>query len=557
MIPSLHKISLILLPGITLLHGQSKTIVDLPEPTFGKDTTTLAVLPDTQYYSQKYPHHFETQTQWIANHYQSRNISYMLHLGDIVQNDAPKEWEVAVRSLRALDGKVPYLLIPGNHDYSNHGRSTRLTEYFSVQKMEKWPTFGGVFEKDHLDNNYHLFRIGEQDWIALGLEYGPRKKTMTWANEVLLKHRNRKAIIVTHGYMFYNNTRYDHRRGSQRASPYGYAGDGADGEQLWNTVIRKHPNVMMVICGHVRTGGLGYRASEGDYGNIVHEMMANYQKMRGGGMAFMRLLEFHPDGETVQVRTFSPSTGEVRHSKLEEFQFKLQGATRSEPIPIGAVASRPLRKAPIHRYSFTGDDPTRLIDSLGNLDGTIYSPDDSASLNGKGQFILKSSDDQSGHARLSPKIIKSRTAVSMEMWVAPTAQKYDWDPLVRFAQEKDAFYYTFRTLGKHRAELIDNGHNEDIQRSVNIEIGKPLHIVMTYTEKGTNGKPEIASFIDGEENGRMDTSIKLSGLQLREGYIGPFQGIYDELRFYDYGLSPEEVNNNFVNGPNQLEVLIE
>ena len=82
---------------------------------------------------------------------------------------------------------------------------------------------------------------------------------------------------------------------------------------------------------HVRTGGLGYRTSEGDYGNTVHEMMANYQKLRGGGMGFMRLLEFHPDGKTVQVRTFSPSTGEIRSSPLEEFSFELRGPTRDQP----------------------------------------------------------------------------------------------------------------------------------------------------------------------------------------------------------------------------------
>ena len=175
-----------------------------------------------------------------------------------------------------------------------------------------------------MDNNYHLFRIGEQEWIALGLEFGPRRIVMAWANEILRKHRDRRAIVVTHGYLFYDNQRFDPRQGRQRATPRNYAGDGADGETLWNEVIRRHPNVMIVICGHVRTGGLGNRASEGDHGNVVHEMMANYQRLRGGGLGFMRLLEFHPNGRTVQVRTFSPSTGKVRTSALEDFTFELR-----------------------------------------------------------------------------------------------------------------------------------------------------------------------------------------------------------------------------------------
>ena len=81
-----------------------------------------------------------------------------------------------------------------------------------------------------------------------------------------------------------------------------------------------------------------------------------------------------------------------------------------------------------------------------------------------------------------------------------------------------------------------------------------MHIVMTYDQDGADGQPEIASFIDGEENGRMRTSIKLSELQLTEGHIGPFAGIYDELRFYDYPLTAEEVTNNFDAGPDQLRV---
>ena len=123
---------------------------------------------------------------------------------------------------------------------------------------------------------------------------------------------------------------YDHTKGSQRASPHDVAGDGNDGEELWQKLIRKHRNVMIVISGHVRTGGPtgSYLASEGDYGNIVHQMMTCYQKLPRGGLGYMRTLEFLPDGKTVQVRTFSPSKKTTRTSELEDFTFKLQGPTR-------------------------------------------------------------------------------------------------------------------------------------------------------------------------------------------------------------------------------------
>jgi hypothetical protein len=125
---------------------------------------------------------------------------------------------------------------------------------------------------------------------------------------------------------------------------------------------------------------------------------------------------------------------------------------------------------------------------------------------------------------------------------------------VRFAGGGDAFYYTFRTLQNHRAELIDDGHNEDIQRTVEVEVGRSMHIVMTYDQGGDGHKPVIASFINGEENGRMETTIELSELLLVDGHIGPFAGSYDELRFYDYALSPEEVFNNFEAGADKLQL---
>jgi len=295
-------------------------------------STTIAVLPDTQYYSTKYPDNFEAQTRWIAENHQKRNIVYVWHLGDITQHDSPTQWELAKRCFGMIEGKVPYLLVPGNHDYSSSApRSSRLSEYFPVEKIEQWSMFGGVCHKGKLDNNYHLFRIGDQEWIALGLECGPREEVVEWANKVLDQHADRYAAVVTHAYLFRDNVRYDYTKGSQRASPHGFAGDGNDGEELWKKLIRKHKNVMIVISGHVATGGPtgSYLASKGDHGNVVHQMMTCYQKLPRGGLGYMRTLEFLPDGKTVQVRTFSPSKKTTRTSELEDFTFKLQGPTRN------------------------------------------------------------------------------------------------------------------------------------------------------------------------------------------------------------------------------------
>jgi|GEM_PF-4611764 len=298
---------------------------------FVKGSTSLAILPDTERYSDDYPQYFEAQTKWIAENHKTRNIAYAVHLGDITQHNAPAEWEVARKCFKMLDGRVPYVLTLGNHDYDDNApkrETPLLTKYFPMAAVRKWPTFGGVHKKDKLDNSYHLLSIGGVEWIIISLECGPRNEVVAWANKVLAGNSGRLAILVTHAYLFRNNVRYDHTRGRQRASPHGW---GNDGQELWDKLVRKHRNMMIVLSGHVSTGGLGYLASEGDYGNTVHQMMVDYEKMKGGGKAYMRLLEFLPDGKTVQVRTYSPATKRTRNSELEEFTFKLKPATRKTP----------------------------------------------------------------------------------------------------------------------------------------------------------------------------------------------------------------------------------
>ena len=82
---------------------------------------TLAILPDTQIYAQSYPQHFTAQTQWIKDHVASHNIKYVLHEGDITNNNVTAQWNNALASMNVLNGVLPYAMAPGNHDYGPNG----------------------------------------------------------------------------------------------------------------------------------------------------------------------------------------------------------------------------------------------------------------------------------------------------------------------------------------------------------------------------------------------------------------------------------------------------
>jgi 3',5'-cyclic AMP phosphodiesterase CpdA len=307
-------------------------------PGFAAGAFTLALLPDTQYYSLSYPDTYLAQTSWIAANVQRLQIPYVLHLGDIVDQNSPLEWQRATQAMAELDGLVPYTVAPGNHDLGMAGsagtRDTLLNQYFSYAHMAAWPTFGGAYEPGRLENTYHLFSAGGRDYIVLSLEWGPRDEVVTWADQIMSAYPARYGILVTHAYLNNNNLRYDitdlvH---PQDFNPYQYgtAGGVNDGEQLWQKLVRKHAFVL-VLNGHVLGDGTGYLASITDKGNTCHQMLSNYQFRAGGGEGYLRLLEFQEDRKTIKVVTYSPLTDAFLLDADQSFTVTLDVPTGPAP----------------------------------------------------------------------------------------------------------------------------------------------------------------------------------------------------------------------------------
>ena len=306
----------------------------LPAPLpFVDGSHTIVVLPDTQVYSDKYPEVFEHQTRWIAEQRDSLGIRFVLHVGDITERSSDREWRVAKGAMGLLDGVVPYAMAVGNHDCGANGwsdsRDSMFSTLFPVRQFKRNGSLGGTFELGVSDNSYHLFTAGGRDWIAVMLEWGPRQQVVKWADGVLRAYADRTAIIVTHAYMYYDNTRYDRiLRSDQVWNPYDYPtadlpGGVSDGEDLWRDLVSMHGNVAMVLSGHVLGDGVGYLASTGKVGNTVHQMLSNYQMLPDGGRGYLRLLEIMPDGETIQVKTYSPVYDDYMTSDRQQFVIKL------------------------------------------------------------------------------------------------------------------------------------------------------------------------------------------------------------------------------------------
>jgi hypothetical protein len=297
---------------------------------------SVVVLPDTQYYSSNFPEIFEDQVRFIRERRDALRIAFMLHEGDIVDTDLERQWNNASRSLHQLDGLVPYVLAPGNHDYAGlDARSTMINRFFPLGPIAAQPWFLAAFEADKVENTAQLLALGDRVWLVIALEFGPRDAALAWADDLLKTHADLPAIIVTHAYLYHDGTRYDRvARPEQEFSPYAYfsgapppPGTVNDGEDMWRKLVEGNDNVGFVICGHVFNRATGDAAasltSTRASGRRVHQVVANYQETANGGDGFLRVMQFIPDPGEVRVFTYSPTLNRFKSDQANQFVLPL------------------------------------------------------------------------------------------------------------------------------------------------------------------------------------------------------------------------------------------
>ena len=136
------------LSALTGLFGARQTAwastpaLAAPRPAPG--SWSFVLLPDTQCYSESYPDVFMAQTEWIARQRQARNIQFVLHLGDITNNNVHPEWINARRAMDVLrQAGIPHLLVPGNHDMGTWGNADSRESFFSDYFIQRNARVGG------------------------------------------------------------------------------------------------------------------------------------------------------------------------------------------------------------------------------------------------------------------------------------------------------------------------------------------------------------------------------------------------------------------------------
>jgi hypothetical protein len=332
---------------------------------YGRKTTPLApgpdfsliAIPDTQFYSENTGRNpsaggsgalasiFSAQTQWIVDNRSSRNIAFVSHMGDIVQNGDfsgnPVEWQRADTAMKTLENQsatlrahgIPWGGAPGNHD-SGTGGGTGTTaffnQYFGTARFAGRNYYGGNYGTNN-NNNYELFSASGLDFIVIHLEYNTGalstyQAVLDWADALLKTYPNRRAIVTSHWVVNTGNP----------------ASFSTQGQNIYNE-LKDNPNLFLMLCGHVT--GEGRRSdTDASTGRTVHSVLQDYQDVSNGGNGFLRIFSFSPANNQISVESYSPTLGRAvtaadnvpSWSASYGLAYPMQGAI-TDWIPLGAV----------------------------------------------------------------------------------------------------------------------------------------------------------------------------------------------------------------------------
>ena len=316
-------------------------------------THSFAVVGDTQmlnYWGNDGD--MNTLYKWIVDNKEAHSIEHVLGLGDITEtwdkdkkwsqevannpelagqpNKYLREWERAQEAIFQMNGKVSYNIIRGNHDETKY-----LNQYFNQEVYTS--QIDGFFD-DTINTFYQIRKIGNIDYLFIGLDFGASNEELAWACEVVERFPNHKVIVTTHGYL--------DQEGNAMTDNYPHTpSTGVDfetdintnnGEEIWEKFVCKYENIVLVMGGHINDEDVVYSQRFGNHGNVVTQVLIDFQDVdkalaqRGQQTAgIVTMLYFSADGTQVEVAAYSTIRNQY-YKKYNHFTIDLDGSCNGE-----------------------------------------------------------------------------------------------------------------------------------------------------------------------------------------------------------------------------------
>lgn len=293
-------------------------------PPLPADAFTLVVIPDTQSYLGKgckaTPNstdpvtnpNLEAQVAWITAHLKEQNITFVTHVGDIVDKNNEDQWAVAKQHLDKLRGVVPFSLSVGNHDMTSKGDARLFQQHFPAASFTGQPWYLEAYAHDRADqqvsannvNSAQHFSAGGLDFLHLSLECNAPDDVLAWADSLLGRHPEKTALITTHmdlGIIEKPKTEKGYIEDPKGRMNWVkiHGARGNTGGQMWDKLYRKHANLHLILSGDQSRVTALRRADAADDGHLIHALLSDYMSQ-----PVLRLMRFLPKEKRIEILTF-------------------------------------------------------------------------------------------------------------------------------------------------------------------------------------------------------------------------------------------------------------
>jgi hypothetical protein len=146
---------------------------------------------------------------------------------------------------------------------------------------------------------------------------------LAWAAGVCQRHHAHHIILATHSYL--------NLQGRTTGQAKVADSTANSGQEMWDKLVSKQPNIFMVACGHV--GGVNLLLSQNDAGSRVIEILTDYQNLAKGGEGWLRTMKFVPAENKIYVEAYSPPlkqhNPDPKHTHTIDFNFSQLRPARS------------------------------------------------------------------------------------------------------------------------------------------------------------------------------------------------------------------------------------
>jgi len=260
---------------------------------------SFAIVGDTQIVNRYQPQYMTSIYDWLADNAHSNKLKVVMGLGDITDTDTDGEWALAKAVMQKLDAVVPYSIVRGNHD-----SLSKFNKYFP--KSQYSDTVSGTYDNSMV-NSYRFITVNGIKYLIFTLDYGASDSVLNWAGNIISDNPDSNVIITTHAYLYRDGTTLD----VNDVCPPSVSGGSNNGDDIWDKLISKHENIVLVVSGHDPCDNVVLAQDEGENGNIVSQLLVDPQgtdaslRTAGTVTGMVAMLYFSEDGSHVDVRYYS------------------------------------------------------------------------------------------------------------------------------------------------------------------------------------------------------------------------------------------------------------